>query len=74
MEERSRLEEMRKYSTIPACISTYPAIYIYNNISLFIYLADAMEERSRLEEMRRQATIPAWKRQLIEKRGEDAKK
>lgn len=40
---------------------------------LFV-LADALEERAALEEARRLATIPSWKRQLMDKKGDDAKR
>ena len=37
-------------------------------------LADALDERARLEEERRLSTIPAWKRQLLDKKGDEAKR
>jgi hypothetical protein len=36
--------------------------------------AEALEERARLEEERRLMSIPAWKRQLLDKKGEDGKR
>ena len=36
--------------------------------------ADPLAERARLEEERRLSTIPAWKRQLLDKKGDEAKR
>jgi hypothetical protein len=36
--------------------------------------AEALEERARLEEERRLMSIPAWKRQLLDKKGDDGKR
>jgi hypothetical protein len=41
---------------------------------LYYLLAEALEERARLEEERRLMAIPAWKRQLLDKKGEDGKR
>lgn len=34
---------------------------------------EAIEEQRRLEEAKRQASIPMWRRQLLQRRGSDAK-
>ena len=43
-------------------------------LTFLFVLADALEERAALEEARRLATIPSWKRQLMDKKGDDAKR